>query len=121
MLIVSCQIICTSWLPLKMAILLTSSVRGRNLQETLCASADLKAPFVLAREGQPEEALGLIDFVLGQPQTWRETRDKVQCLYEELVAELPPPVVAAAREWNKNRMVKDVSEAVLAWLKGEKI
>ncbi|MBN1579324.1 MAG: tetratricopeptide repeat protein, partial [Anaerolineae bacterium] len=74
---------------------------------------------LLAKDGRPADALELGAFILGQPQAWRETRDKAQRLVDELAAELPPPAVAATREWEKEKGVAEVCEAVLAWLKGE--
>ena len=73
-------------------------------------------PLLLVKEGKLEDALGLVAFILCQSQAWQEVKDKVQGLYEELVAEPPPPVVAAAREWGESRIMEEVCEVVLAWL-----
>lgn len=67
----------------------------RTAPEALDALAGLAV--VHAQSGDLEQALELLALVLTHPATSQETKDRVAGLQAELVAELPPAVVEAAR------------------------
>jgi tetratricopeptide (TPR) repeat protein len=68
---------------------------------------------VLRQEGQPEQAIGLIEHVLRHPNAWQEAKNQAAKLLAKLTAELPEEVVAAAQEQARQQELAMVVAALL--------
>jgi predicted ATPase len=96
----------------------------RALTATRAAGETVRNPFILvgiaallAAEGEEERALELLALVLHHPTSWQWTKDRAAPLAAELEAELPPEVVAAARDRGQARDLDATVEELLAELR----
>ena len=94
--------------------------------EALAAATETKAaPLILSvlvgiagywhRQGQPEDALEVLAFVLGQPATEQEFRTRAGQLRLQIEPELPPAAAAAAQARGRARQLDEMCEAV--WIR----
>ena len=67
-----------------------------------------------ARAGQLDEALALLALVRSHLSSYYESREKAHQLWEELAAELPADLVAAAEVRGRNLDLEETAAALIA-------
>lgn len=68
---------------------------------------------LLVKEGEKEGAAELLVLVLHHPAGTRPIKDRAERLLADLASQLPPKVMATARERGKGRTLEEVAEQML--------
>jgi tetratricopeptide (TPR) repeat protein len=84
--------------------------------EVLTSLAEL-----LIKEGRTAQAMELLTFALNHAASKKETRDKANCLFAELSAKLPGPVIAATQEKGKAGKLEERVAEILTQKRGEEV
>ncbi len=75
----------------------------------------VSAAALLARQAEPERAAELAALVFHHAATNRETKDRAKLLLAQLEAQIPGPILNAARERGRARKLEEMAEQVLEW------